>query len=452
MAYLHVMAIGGLLHCLAWLALRRRGIWGGLMLAASLYWAIAFVVRPLLLLWAKPDPQQNDFIADPRLVVSGYAESLGDVLAPVTLGLTVFVALATLVTRRLPKVESRRTFQAIPVWLLFVAGWGFRYTFQLYPENGLLATLALIPSVAVGALFLFCRRPPGASILMVATVSESLWSLVTLSKTPLMALGLWAFLGLYQSPGRVKVARTFLLAAAVLLAFVAVQGLKIGDGRLTPTEGINIQAGPLADTISRPVLTVVQRFDLLSATADAYYAGPGSWLTPREAFLRGGQSVIPDQLVDEGRNVGFLWGRDVRTRSRPGSTPSAHLAEGAVAEGYVVGGLIGVVVEMALLLVIFLVVSLCFRARSVMLRFFALTMSASPYLFERGILGISEGLGKGLQVATVATLALWFVEVTAPSSRAKGGKPVPRASAMPPTSQPATWSLKGSGNTGPEIG
>jgi hypothetical protein len=77
------------------------------------------------------------------------------------------------------------------------------------------------------------------------------------------------------------------------------------------------------------------------------------------------------------------------------------LAEGSINEGYVLGGYWGVLFGVAFNFMILLLTVKMLRSQHAFLVTMGLALIASPILFERGILGGMERIGKDLQVVVL---------------------------------------------------
>ena len=94
---------------------------------------------------------------------------------------------------------------------------------------------------------------------------------------------------------------------------------------------------------------------------------------------------------------------------------SVSLADGNINEGYVLGGYLGVVIGVAFIFALVLLGVRALRSSNVLFMTIGLTLVASPVLFERGILGSMEVLGKSLQAAVL----LWTIDLVVRQFRAR---------------------------------
>lgn len=404
-----VMLVG-----VGWLAVVRRGYLGGIIAVQCSYFLLSYVIRPLILLWVQPEPRLGDSLADPRMASLGYEVALSAVLRVVGFGIMWFSAFAViaLLTLRRSKNRQRSLGTSPPVvthnaaWAVLIAGWAFRLT-SLAVHSTITDTLAAVGSVGAGALLLFHlkdrRLRDQITVVTLVSASELAWSVLSASKAPIFACGLWLLVaGInigVQSKRRVLLGG--LVAAGLLVIFPLVQQSKVAAGTFQDVQG-SADAYP---SIIRGVIPVVRRFDLVSAGMDSVSAGEGSWITGLEGLRRGVLSLIPTQLqADKPSSTGATWAVEVRGQTVEYSNTGVHLADGPIAEGYVIGGDIGVFVEVLLVALVTAVVAGGLSRRSRFCVLFGVSMLTQPFLFERGMLGIAEAVGKSLEVVVVANL------------------------------------------------
>jgi hypothetical protein len=161
--------------------------------------------------------------------------------------------------------------------------------------------------------------------------------------------------------------------------------------------------------VVQPFMSILRRFDLLAAATDAYFLGGRSWLSADQVLRYTLESLVPAQLLgSEKFHSGTAWAEQVRGSSVDMTRVSVSLAEGNINEGYVLGGYAGVIVAVLFTFGLLLFSAWALRARNVVFISLGLTVIGAPVLFERGILGSAEVLGKSLQIAAV----IWIIDVT----------------------------------------
>ena len=133
-------------------------------------------------------------------------------------------------------------------------------------------------------------------------------------------------------------------------------------------------------------------------------------------------ALIPAQIQpDKPQSTGATWAMEVRGQSLAYADSGVHLAEGPIAEGFVIAGWLGTVIAVALVAGVSWAVAAALRASRVPVVAFGIAMLAQPYLFERGVLGLSEALGKSIQVALLATLMVMVTRATREVARRQLG-------------------------------
>ncbi|GAA4750076.1 Wzz/FepE/Etk N-terminal domain-containing protein [Actinomycetospora chibensis] len=418
-------------------ALRTRGVVPIFLLTQVVFWSLSYLARPLVLLWAQPQPRFADPVADPRLAEIGYDHAIAEVLQPVVLGLWVNALLvlgyavwsrsrtaATTVRSTNPDLVATLT----AVYVIGLLGRAAAYVNgsagsagQLRSQNAVLSLVAALAALgAVGLIIFF--RPPDRRLSMLTVGGlicvELLWSAAAESKTPIISATLavavrFGFAGWTRRRSAIVLA----LAAVGFGAFGWLQGLK--ESAATTYASTVVDAGyPVA---IQPFLPILRRFDLLAAATDGYYLGGRAWLSPGEVLVHGLESLVPAQLLgSEKFQAGVSWAREVRGASVDMAKISVSLAEGNINEGYVLGGYVGVVVDVLFTFVLLLLAVRALRSRSTVLTVLGLAVTASPVLFERGILGSTELLGKVLQLVVV----VWIVDLVVREFRKRPVDPV----------------------------
>lgn len=387
---------------------RTGGVLGAFLLLLAAYLAAAWLLRPLVLAIGQPRPSLDDSVADPRLAGLGYSAALSQLLPLAVVGLVASLVVFWICTRG--KEGHWNLTHSAPVAgsiVLWFVGWMLRAVSLADPSNGLLNTVSLLAAVGAGAIILFDVRKPRskqAGFLGVAVFGELVWSVEIASKAPILASVLWMLLRVLGR-GRYRAWQVICTILGGLIAFVGIQEVKVQNGVLTSNDRFaTAYPAPI-----QPILYFVRRFDHLSALADSYFAGAGRWLTVGEAVKQFLISLIPQQLLfDKGDNIGARWATEVRAYSVQSSNTGVHLAEGPIAEGYVLGGVWGIILESLVLALVCVGVCTLFVSRSSTLRLLAVALTTQPVLFERGLLGLGEGLGKAIQVTVIAGALLAY--------------------------------------------
>ncbi|WP_280402686.1 hypothetical protein [Nocardia carnea] len=432
-----LLVVAAALAALVIAALLAHGVLRVLLIAQAVYWAMSYVARPVVLLTVRPEPRFGDNIADPRLAEIGYDVGIEAALRPVAFGLTVYalIVLAYVLWARQRPRPGRAPLAGDPdliatLWVLYVLGTGARLLSvatgaagsagDVQSASPVLSLLTMPATLGAVGLIVFARpsRQPGTlAVLGVLIAGELWWTTATESKTPILGAAL-AVAVRFALTGwtRAKIAGIGAVSVAGIAGFDWLQSLKTSPHLRAEAAAVD---GAYPDAV-RPFLSLLRRFDLLEAATDAYYVGPGSWLGPAEVVGHLARSMIPAQLLAEEKlHAGTAWAADVRGASVDMSQVSVSLAEGNVSEGYVLGGWTGVVVGVAFTAVVLVGWSRTLYARHLVPVLFGIALIEIPVVFERGMLGSAETLGKYLQVVVLA----WLVRLVVGQWRRTHGAP-----------------------------
>lgn len=421
-------------------ALLGHGVLRVLLIAQAVYWAMSYVARPVVLLTVRPEPRFGDNVADPRLSEIGYDFGIEAALRPVAFGLTVYALLVlgyVLWARRRPR-PGPAPLAGDPdliatLWVLYVLGTFARLLSvatgaagragDVQSASPVLSLLTMPATLGAVGLIVFARphRQSGTiALLGVLTLGELWWTTATESKTPILGAAL-AVAVRFAITGwtRAKILGIGAVSVAGIAGFDWLQSLKTSPHLRMEAAAVD---GAYPEAV-RPFLSLLRRFDLLEAATDAYYVGPGSWLGPGEVVGHLARSMVPAQLLAEEKlHAGTAWAAEVRGASVDMSQVSVSLAEGNVSEGYVIGGWTGVVVGVAFTAVVLVGWSRTLYARHLVPVLFGVALIEVPVVFERGMLGSAETLGKYLQVVVLA----WLVRLAVGQWRRTHGPSGPR--------------------------
>lgn len=407
-----VAVIAMLLVSIGFTALLFTGIPRFLIWAQVGYWSVSYVLRPTILLTVKPAPSLGDSIADPRLAFDAYTASLSAVLSIVQLGLIVYLVVL-LLTRLIFRFRGAPT--SVPMGMpsngligtlivSWILGWGARLAVVAGGDSTILELLEYLAVAGGFGLLLLSPVKTGRSRALIATVAatEVLWGVISASKTPLMAAALALMLRVLLSDhGRKRLRVTFLLCATVVM-FPLIQALKVDAQASSEISRANA-AYPL---LIQPLLTLVRRFDLLSAATDAMYIGQGNWLSASEFWSRAFTNFIPTPLLPGVKTfAGQAWADEVRSFSTGALGNGVSLADGFIAEGWALAGVWGIILESVVLVATLFFAAWAVRRSAPALVALGACLLSYPVLFERGILGIFTVAGKSLQAA----LIIWLI-------------------------------------------
>jgi hypothetical protein len=301
------------------------------------------------------------------------------------------------------------------LYLAVALGWLGRLTDSLVPSIGLLAVV-VTPSLASIVAFSDWHKSYLKTALVIALgVGEGLWSTETASKTPLIALILalvmWAARIL---PKRPRSLVYLVLAVGVVGVFVVLQPIK-GAYTSSSAQFSEHFSGRVGDV----TLTVLHRTDLVTAITDAT-----STPRPRDYRLQAYASrlvggLLPDQaLTGRAVNAGQVWTMEMRAPSNPKQFLGVSLAEGPIAEGYVVGGVAGAIILSGFLMFLTILSASGLTVGPLWIRGLCAMIVFGSTLFERGLLGFAEMAGKGLQYSCLLAILLLVVRTVHNPARA----------------------------------
>lgn len=420
------------------------------LIAQAAFWSLSYVARPVVLLWVQPEPHFGDNVPDPRLAQIGYDRGIALVLQHVVFGLWVYagfvVAYAFWARRhppvKLPSLTGDPNFVPTLAAMYGVGLLGRAASYgsgsigsagDVESANPILAFVAILATIAALGLIIFIRPESTRTTWLLIgglLLGELAWTAIVESKTPIIGAAM-AIAVRFAILGWTK-------RKAVSVAAIAVLGIG-GFGwlqSLKQTQYAKAESS-LTDSgyppIVQPFLSILRRFDLLEAATDAYYHQPGFWLTPAEALQHATYSLIPSQLLGTTKfQSGTEWAMEVRGASVDMTKVSVSLAEGNLNEGFVLGGYPGVVVCAAFTFLLLLAWAKALYSRFFPVVVLGLAMTGASALFERGILGSMENLGKFLQAAVLA----WLISLVVREYRRRTHTEPPPAAAAPPTAAP----------------
>ncbi|AYF73747.1 hypothetical protein D7D52_07605 [Nocardia yunnanensis] len=445
-AQIAVFLVAAALATIVVAAMYLPGVARVFLIAQAAHWSLSYVARPVVLLWVRPVPSFGDNVPDPRLYEYGYDGGIAAVLQPVIFGLWVYTGLIVayvLWVRLGPRVRTPRVapFAGDPVFqqtlfLLYGIGTLGRLAAyatgttgkagELESPNPLINLVTILATLGAVGLIVFYRNDSGRHTALVVgalTCGELVWTATVQSKTPIMGAAL-AIAVRFAMTGwtRRNVIGVLSIIAVALGGFGWLQSLKTDAAAKADAAQVDAQY----PAVVQPFLSMLRRFDLLEAATDAWFAGPSSWLTPGEVLRHSYQSLIPTQLLGaEKFRSGAAWAEQVRGRSVDMSTVEVSLAEGNINEGYVLGGYLGVAVGVAITFVLLLIWIHSLYSKYLAIAILGLSVIEVPVLFERGILGTVEMLGKYLQAVVLAWLAYLVVGELRRRMEQLSGAPAP---------------------------
>jgi hypothetical protein len=393
-----------------------------LLLAQAAYWALSFLLRPLVLLQVQPAPQFADSIADPRIAQLGYPYAVAHVLHPIAIGLWIYVAVvgAYAVWCRRHGRPSRSRNQGwrtnphlVPTFavayvlgllgrLASVATGSVGQAGDVTSSNPYLDIVAGMGSLGALGLIIYFRSPRRgltSAVLLALLAGELVWGILAESKTPMLGAAL-AIAIRFALDGftRRRLITVGAGAIGVGLAFGWLQSFKVSSADQMASAAVESN---YPEQI-RPLLSIIGRFDLFAASTDVYYMNGRPWIDPVFAVRSMFTNLVPSQLGVEKFQSGTQWAQQVRGSSVDMRNVSVSLAEGHINEGLILGGYLGVFGESIFVLGMAIGIASLLQSRYLVVAAMGISLVAVPTLFERGALGISETLGKTVQYAVVA--------------------------------------------------
>ena len=378
-----------------------------LMRVFGLFSAVSLVGRSIYLLHYKPLPVYGVPLANGLLAVPSYGQGLRPIWSLADLGLAAFLVTALSVgklgrVRRVYPTGARPCTAAAKATMVGLVGAGVLGGVLFYGTK--IASLApvgkfsVLSIVGLGTAVLrydWRRQHLRAFVRSCCAVEIGL-SLLSASKTPLLG----AALILYVDPNRkVASAKAVLGAAsAVVVAFAIVESMKAG---IRPAPGAAVPPESWVQRISIPVLN---RFDQLDELAHAYQFGHHPYIPlshiPRRVLF----SAVPQELTGQQKVLsGVLWGERV-----VGVTSGVSLAPNLTPEGYVEGGISGIVIWNAVgaleLIVVGRLITTRSRRHELLAMVVSMAMAGTGQLFEGGLIGGVEVAGLSVQLAVSAAL------------------------------------------------
>jgi len=354
------------------------------------YVFVAFTMRSLGLLIFQPAPGSGSFAVQ-DLIAPTYEAGLSQVLMPVNLGLATLVLTVYAASRVLRWSCSDSRPLSVGLWTIvgaYLAGNLLRAAAIFVPSVlGNVASRGSLIAPAVLALLVIGTDWRGdksaRQFLIIACCVELGWAFMLASKTPILAV----IVILYVDPRRTRVSLKSLVAAiaGIIVAFSLVQNLKPSSVD-SEVPGGSVSASFFASGVAN-------RFDGLRAATESVGHGARSYLTPvqfSETLISG---LVP-QTFSETQKVpaGLRWGQEIYHVQN-----GTYYAEGLSAEGYVVAGLIGVILWNVVGGMVLVGLASGLNSSNLPFRLISSAFVASSALFERGLLGQAEQLNVAMQ-------------------------------------------------------
>ncbi len=394
------------------------------------FWLLGYGVRAWVLTTYHPQPLKDDPVADPRIAASGYVPGVVRDLTVVNVSVAAWCAVVLaylLVTSGRPArvAPTPRVlfapFAQSELVFLYSLGWIGRLGLLLRPASAAVGLVGLMASISAFMLVATVRRGRLRTPAVIVAL-EAVWSVLFSSKTPVLAVLCALLLGAMAAGARRSRGLIAAAGAAGFVAFLGIQRVKTLEGH--QVSNLSSYSGWL-----RPFMPIVTRFDLLSSVTDATTAGRGAWLTSAGLVRLAVLALVPRPLdPDKEAPVGALWALDVRgltVSTGRTSVTSVHLAHGPAAEGFVVAGYPGVVVESVVLALLTIGCAVALVSRSRWVLVLAAYVAGLSALSEGAVVNVAEALGKGIEATVLVMLALAVRSVARARIEGRGPAPGP---------------------------
>lgn len=403
--------VTGLLIAQVCLATRLRPAVRTLVWVQAVYWFSSYVLRAVYL-WVNR-PGFGEVLYDYSMSRVGYDEILPRIEWVVVAGQLAFVIVLAVVhlagrciTTRLsrPSLPTRTAPEMRTVLVvLLAAGWAGR-VFELFGGSPAFSLVGSLSNVAPVAFVLFWQLRAGSAVrlvpFVVVVVGEALWSVVGAEKTPILTILAALILRVGVESGfRALLRWVPLMVVVVFSSFAVVQPLKGVD---TTARAIGDDQSPLQALTS----SVLERTDTLTPISDAILYPTPPWLSPgayAESVITG---ALPTGLHE---SVGIRWTQEVKSASFADQFQQVFIAAGVLGEGYVQGGIVGAVVEAALLGVFVIAVGAALDSRRPSIAIGACIPAFGSSLYEGGFLWISESLSGAIQTGILCMVIAMLV-------------------------------------------
>ena len=375
----------------------------------AIYWIISFFLRPVFYLLTN-SRDLTSFINDSRLRQN--PGGFGVIMSLVIIGNAIFCAVLLMYSKRPKKyqvfghesspISSSETLSALKFGLiigivsLFLENTQFQNPFSK----------SLFPLIYVTFCSYIWMRPdltvskPFDFGMFIAGTSGTLFiSIVDNNSKGVILMPVLIFIIRVLSK-KMDIRRRNFVLLIIPLAFIAIpifnrlQENKLGSIALKLA---NLNSEKLPGFMS-PFLPLLQRFDQFARVGDAYFANQHtlgsffSWWKFIIQSLQWNPSSGRSEL-----SFGQIWNQQVSNQSIYGSRFSnVSLAQGPIAEGYVWNGVTSMLIECAIVALIFVVVGR-FLAGSVYGVMFAFGVIGNGRLFENGTVALAAGISSALK-------------------------------------------------------
>jgi len=382
---------------------------------------LGLIVRPIILYIKQPNPEYGDAFADSRLIANGsYNQAILEIGVRTFFGIVIFGIFLRLFqqisffdVRR--EVKDRLNLGLVPVFVVLGASLVtnfIEYTGIFKSRFLTWISVAALPCIGLAIQLTLQKSLSGLKnfslIALIGMVAFAL-SVLQASKSPIFFFIFMVLIVNYEkfkvrpgfgfSPKLIGI--TGLMLAAGILIFSFIQNLK--DGVQTTT--LNNQIGQKYFGNFSAIYTILKRFDLFRAVSDVWFVGEGTWYTFSE-YIGIMRSALEWNFGTMAPNFGGQWAINVLERSSDTTFSGVvSLSQSAIAEGWLLGGFIGI--SFTYILFSMIIVSIgAMTNGNLFSRLIALYVISSNSIFEGGVVANLESLSTGARTAILAWIAL----------------------------------------------
>ena len=195
-----------------------------------------------------------------------------------------------------------------------------------------------------------------------------------------------------------------IIVVPIISLFVFVQNIKDGAA----VTSVNSRIGQKYFGNFYFLYTILKRFDLFRAVSDVWFVGQGAWYS-FSGYLEIMAKSVEWNFGSTAPNFGGQWAINV-LRNTPDATGNVvSLSQSSIAEGWLLGGAIGIIFTTAILVLITVSIGSMISSH-LFLRIVALYVIGSNSIFEGGVVANLESLSTGVRTAILLWLPFRLLE------------------------------------------
>lgn len=382
---------------------------------------LGLIVRPMILYVKQPKPEYGDSFADSRLIVNGsYNQAILEIGLRTFFGLVIF-GLCLHLFQKISIFNSRESSNVelnlglVPVFVVLGATLFaniLEYTGISHSRFITWISVAALPCIGLAIQLTLQMSLSGiknvANIGFIGVLALAL-SILQASKSPIF---FYIFMVLLVSFEKIRgklsfrfspkyLAITGLFFVIAIFVFPFIQNLKDGD-QLT---ALNDRVGQKYFGAFPAAYTILKRFDLFRAVSDVWFVGEGAWYSYSE-YIGIMRSALEWNFGTMAPNFGGQWAINVLEHSSDTTFSGVvSLSQSAIAEGWLLGGFIGILFTSSLFSIIIMFIGTMTNG-NLFLRLIALYVISSNSIFEGGVIANLESLSTGARTAIITWVAL----------------------------------------------